>query len=301
MYISCVQLGGIGNQLFQLSAILSYAKDHDMTCIFSDWTKHAIITKDVLAHGIPEKSKEIIFKMLQAWGGHECRFKNIGEAFPGLSEIWEDDPNRFGNSIGISSWNSSPTDSEFKEIKMIKEINLTIMKGFFMNPSHWHHNRKHLLDVLSPSDRMISELKTKMDLENSVSIHLRFQSAKGDWMSVREISMEWYEKVLNKYFPEKRNKLVLITDDKDKSLKYSQKFRTMGYETLIMYDDPITSLFAMSMCEKGHVLHDSTFSFWGAYLDQNQPFTNTVMHPDVCFSKWIVPYKEWIYFHPTTD
>ena len=49
MPLSCILLVGIGNQLFQVSAVLCYAKKNNMESVFANWWENELINKDVLS------------------------------------------------------------------------------------------------------------------------------------------------------------------------------------------------------------------------------------------------------------
>jgi ABC-type dipeptide/oligopeptide/nickel transport system permease subunit len=63
----------------------------------------------------------------------------------------------------------------------------------------------------------------------------------------------------------------------------------------IVRENQVMSLHMMSRC-KHHILTSSTLSFWGAYLDPNQPNGGrTVYHPsfEVDHGIHMVPYTFW--------
>ena len=62
----------------------------------------------------------------------------------------------------------------------------------------------------------------------------------------------------------------------------------------IFVGDAFQSLRKMVECEY-HILHVSTFSFWSAFLDPNQP-NDKVIYPKSftqTHSNNMIPYKEW--------
>ena len=70
--------------------------------------------------------------------------------------------------------------------------------------------------------------------------------------------------------------------------------KTFPQKFNVVEADSFQSLKMMVECEY-HILHVSTFSFWSAFLDINQP-NDKVFYPESfigCHSPNMIPYKEW--------
>jgi len=128
---------------------------------------------------------------------------------------------------------------------------------------------------------------------NTVSLHLRFCTRPADDHVNGYVDDEFYERALM-MIPQNATVYIFSDDNrmaKNKLSWFRQNFsQTFG----IFVGDAFQSLKKMVECEY-HILHVSTFSFWSAFLDPNQP-NEKVIYPKSftqTHSDSMVPYKEW--------
>ena len=90
-------------------------------------------------------------------------------------------------------------------------------------------------------------------------------------------------------------KIYIFSDDNTKATEKLRWFeKTFPHTFTLVKADAFQSLKMMVECEY-HILHVSTFSFWSAFLDINQP-NDKVFYPESfvgCHSSNMIPYKEW--------
>lgn len=99
--------------------------------------------------------------------------------------------------------------------------------------------------------------------QDTVSIHIR----RKDYLSLSEeyhlLDENYYKQAIDMF--DKDINIVVFSDDIDwcqKNLNYSNLF-------FINEGDSALNIHLMSLC-KNNIISNSTFSFWGAYLNQNQ-------------------------------
>lgn len=134
---------------------------------------------------------------------------------------------------------------------------------------------------------------TEKTVPGTVSLHLRFCNLPADDHVKPTIPDEFYFKVFD-ILPKKLNVLI-FSDDNQRARQKLNWFREnfdMNFE--IYAADSFQSLKKMVECEY-HILNISTFSFWSAFLDINQP-NSKVFYPQLfceSHSEHMIPYSEW--------
>ena len=141
------------------------------------------------------------------------------------------------------------------------ERDLIILNGYWQSPRYFSHCREKVLDAFGFPYKKI---------ENTVSVHVRV----GDYVLYPDkhpvITNEYiyqslfYLKNLNKF-----DKVVVFSDDIPYCKKIFEPFRQENWN--IEYSEgrtEIEDLIYMSNCTH-NIIANSTFSWWGAYLNQN--------------------------------
>lgn len=128
---------------------------------------------------------------------------------------------------------------------------------------------------------------------NTVSLHLRFCTRPADDHVNGYVDNEFYEKSLM-MIPQDAVVYIFSDDNRMAKNKLSWFRQNFNQTFEIFVGDAFQSLRKMVECEY-HILHVSTFSFWSAFLDLNQP-NNKVIYPKSftqTHSNNMIPYKEW--------
>jgi hypothetical protein len=130
-------------------------------------------------------------------------------------------------------------------------------------------------------------------IPNSVSLHLRFCTRPADDHVNGYVDDNFYKKVFEQ-IPLNSN-VYIFADDSDRAREklpwFKAKF-SMNFK--VIEADAFQSLKMMAECEY-HILHVSTFSFWSAFLDPDQP-NSKVFYPQsfvTTHTSNMIPYKEW--------
>lgn len=167
---------------------------------------------------------------------------------------------------------------EYHNIQLPKQD--VLIDGFFQSEKYFLHNRKEIIEFLSPPDFIKETIKTKYSFINDTrtsSIHVR----RGDYLRHVEYhptqTLEYYKKSIE-ILKDKTDLFVVFSDDID-WCKESLKLDNIIY---IENEKDYIELYLMSMCNN-NVIANSSFSWWGAWLNQNE--NKIVISP----TKWFGP------------
>ena len=237
--------GGLGNNLFQMSEVISFCKKFNLPDPkFGTW--------DLWNGG---NKYPVSYNSDKLLGGHDGSHNDIKTCFPNLN--WQTNL-------------SANFDTKFVVNDMFR----------FSDVQHLDFVRQ----------KLSVKVKTKT---NTVSLHLRFCTRSVDDHINGYVDDEFYQKVFS-LIPQGCNVYIFSDDNnkaKNKLLWFRQNFNQY-FE--IFVGDSFQSLKKMVECEY-HILHVSTFSFWSAFLDPNQPnhkvfYSKSFVHTH---SPNMIPYKEW--------
>ena len=161
--------------------------------------------------------------------------------------------------------------------KIPYEKNLLI-NGYFQSEKYFQKNKEKILDLFHIDHKDISFLYEKhknIDLKNIVSIHVR----RGDYLNSPDIhpvcKKEYYEKAMQS-FP---NKNFLFVSQDIEWVKNNFKGTNIFYSE---NNNEILDLTLQTICSD-NIIANSTFSWWGAYLNKNQ--NKKVIAPSQWFGK----------------
>lgn len=240
--------GGLGNQLFQIYAALSLARDTGQMCVFTD--------KRELGRGTETKRQTYwdtpLFTGLQT--------TNI-DRYPWT--IWRE-----------PSFKYSP-------IGPMKGMH-TMLVGYFQSPRYFE-------TALLPD---IKGLK-----ENAISLHFRI----GDYRRVEHVhpimTVDYYVRAIEHIISRTHQTRIRVFGEEVDEVEITDKIAVLKsvFPGLVFEMEPWTvpdwqQLINMSRCTH-HIIANSSFSWWGAYLDESP--TAIVCYPDVWFGPTVK--------HDTTD
>lgn len=120
------------------------------------------------------------------------------------------------------------------------------------------------------------KIKKLMDQTESVSVHIR----KGDYINSEMINLDikYYESAKKKIEEKIKNpKYFLFSDDKENMREYLNLFQDAVLVDGNTGKNSFRDMQLMSFC-KHNIIANSTFSFWGAYLNKNTQ--KVVIAPD---------------------
>jgi hypothetical protein len=218
--------GGLGNQLFQLAAIQSFAKDSGKQFYVDSLNSPRTVHSN-------EQYFDSIFKEFKT------DFKDI------KSQI------------------TLVENSNLKEeywVHKVKQYNSVALLGYFQHYKYFEHYKHEFIKKLSFNTIILDKYP---DISNKVFIHIRG----GDYLKIWQMFVDlrnYYKDAINQF---KGEKFVVFTNDKN----YSKQFlNDIDYEYID--ENEVDTLYLMSKC-KGCICANSSFSWWGAYLNPDRKIT----------------------------
>lgn len=286
-------MGGLGNMMFQMSALLSFYKDHGtIDPKLGYWITHQ---SEYSLESVTTRSK-MKNHHFEPWGGHQMKERGIslGDIFPNLP--WFD-----GRPLAfIWDYNQSLTweydtgsGGEFIPIENVAQPPFLI-QGYFFNHLYWHHNREYLLEIFQPNPMINEYLNyhySRLYTNRTISLHLRMGNS-NDFITPVIPPIDWYDYVLSSNLTDEQ--IVVFTDNQEKSSSLLKKLDIPKSQITFIDEDPHISMLMMAKCDK-HILSNSTLSFWGAYLDNKQENDDTFIHESFFqyHPKSMIPYDSW--------
>lgn len=159
------------------------------------------------------------------------------------------------------------------------------IKGGFQSEKYFKHNKSAILELFAPSDKITTYLLEKyrsiIEHPKSVAIHYRdFTSELPGETYFLDIKKEYYERALTLFDDDA---LFVVFTNNPKRCK--QIFSELPYEFIFIEGEKhYHDLYLMSMC-KHNIICNSSFSWWGAYLNPNQD--KIVITPSKWYSSYI--------------
>ena len=255
--ISTYIMGGLGNQLFQIFAALAYSLNTGEPIIFpySDQAFGKFTERKVYWGSFLSSIQILTKKMIP-------KFDMLREKGFEYSTI----PKIFGKNLILFGYYQSYKYFESNYEAICNMIGLKQKKEFVLN------KYKHL----------------NYDLSDSISMHFRI----GDYNEIQDkypILEEVYYKnalstILNEHFDVKN--IYYFTEVKDlievnniiNSLKI--QFPNLDFIYMSPVDEDWEEMLLMSLCTH-NIIANSTFSWWGAYFNENS--LKTVCYPSIWF------------------
>lgn len=168
----------------------------------------------------------------------------------------------------------------------------TILSGVFGSWKYFDDIKDEILKkYFIPSEKISDGLKKYNISSNSLGICVR----RGDFLMLQNnhcvLTIDYYQEAINKYFQDNIDSIYIFSDD----FKWC---RTVFGESAIYVEDNIgTQLFLMTKM-KHLIMANSTFSWWGAYLNTNNgiiitpdpwlgPSYDHVDTKDIYYPSWI--------------
>lgn len=283
---------GLGNQMFQYAFYLSLLKCYPYMEFKAD-TKYAFAEEhngfelnEVFGVYIPECTiserkklsefpirktlvQQFILKVRNRFQWHKKSFYKQSDYTEFYSEVYELPKNIDTYLLGI--WANE---------KYFAKLKYQLQKEVFV------FNEERLNDI---SRRMKEVIEATT---NSVSIHVR----RGDYVAYRNyiMGMQYYQKAMdiieNKI---ERVNYFVFSDEADYARELFQKVPNVVYVNGNVGKDSWMDMYLMSICDH-NIIANSSFSFWGAYLNLNSD--KIVVAPNVPFVNCKNPFMcaEWI-------
>lgn len=201
-----------------------------------------------------------------------------------VTNVHGDMYNKYKNNIlnkvpFIDTWYNFPIYEEpsfsYNSLPLNKNITLD---GHFQSEKYFSHYRALILNLFIQQGSEFSEAKTQYKTYTSsptVSLHVR----RGDYLkhpnTHPQLSLDYYNSALDK-FP--GCNVLVFSDD----IGWCKDHLNRSNTYFIEGNTDVIDLYLMSLCDN-NIITNSTFSWWGAWLNQNS--NKKVIAPD----KWFGP------------
>lgn len=250
--------GGLGNNLFQISEAIAFCDQYDLEMpFFGTW--------DLWAGGgkYPPSYNSDNFL-----GNHEGTQEDVGKTFDSLN--WKKDL-------------KADYDTTFIINDMFRFVDV--------NPK-----RDVILKHLSFSTETLNYIENKyghLYKKPTVSIHLRTCSLPADDHVNGFIPDQFFIDSIME-FDTDHVFLVFSDNLKEASKKINFFNSRTGMDFVLIKEDVFKTLAMMSIC-KNHILHVSTLSFWGAYLNKDLEKSKVFYHKNwvKAHGENMIPFNNW--------
>ena len=225
--------GGLGNNLFQMAEAVAFAAENNLKKpSFATWKK---------SNRVPPLYQPDVFL-----GGHITEKTAFTKTFSNMQWLEE------------------------QEI----EPHVSFVVNDMFRFAQIHHMRSAILEYFEISKNLKEEITQKypkIEGKNTTSLHVRFGGLAADTQAPTTIPFNFYYKTIAS-FPE--DEIFFMFSDNIFSAanllrELEAAFPNRVNNFLVIDEGVFTTLAMMSMCTN-HILHNSTLSFWGAYLDKAQ-------------------------------
>lgn len=198
-----------------------------------------------------------------------------------------------------------PTIKEEKE-KRVKEeilhINNGVIRGYYQCWQYPEEVRTMLLrDFSFPKvkENALSEIADEIQKVNAVSVHIR----RGDYLGQSGVAVygdicsdTYYRRAIDYFNGKEENTVFYFFSNEIEWVRENLKVKNGVYikQSMFQQYEDWYDMFLMSCC-KHNIIANSTFSWWGAWLNQNpkkiviapKKWFNGTETPDICPPDWV--------------
>jgi len=161
--------------------------------------------------------------------------------------------------------------------------------GYFQTEKHFKHRKSELLELFRPDDSFVDAINKYSYLFNGVSLHVRRTDYVEHYSNIHPAqTIDYYESALQNV-PENL-KVAIFSDD----LEWC-KLRFIGDRYVFIDEIDYICLYIMTKM-KYHIIANSSFSWWGAWLAKNVDLVicpkiwfrnNCISDTDICPDEWL--------------
>lgn len=241
--------GDIGNQLFQYATLISLGKDFGYEVKIPRHSSY-----------FSEDHKKIVNYLTE---GFKIISKYLEEKEIECIKNYYDEP----------SFNYTP---------VYNLLDNTSIQGYFQSEKYFLHNKQFILQNLQFKNEIVEEAIKNYDInfiKKSCFLHVR----RGDYIRqstyYHNLDINYYQKSLDLINPE----YISIFSDDIQWCHENFNFLDQNKIKYISNSNPFLDLYLMSQTQNC-VIANSSFSWWGAWLNQNQ--NKTIIAP----KNWFTPF-----------
>ncbi len=169
----------------------------------------------------------------------------------------------------------------------------TYLSGYWQSERYFSQYRKELLTLFQPKkvSQAASEWLKAVQGETSVSVHVR----RGDYVALGvDVNSNYYHQAIKLIEEKVRNpKFFVFSDDLQFAQTMLEEVGIKNYRLVEYQSDngTVEDMLIMSRC-RHHVIANSSYSWWGAWLNENQD--KIVICPE--YRQWTGDFypEEWV-------
>lgn len=175
-----------------------------------------------------------------------------------------------------------PEDKCLTFIKIKNNSSNLFLRGYFQNEKYFENYKKDIYNLFRMEEHRQLYLTNKYNnLNNSYFIHIR----RGDYIlpenDMHNIDLIFYYKKCLQQL--KINTNLLVFSDDIEYCKNMDIFKNIPFNIIfIENENEINSIYLMSLCFLGGICSNSSYSWWGSYLNENK--NKLVMFPNKWFN-----------------
>jgi hypothetical protein len=244
--------GGLGNQLFQIASAFGLAQKH----------RYYLVVLRLDQPGRYGHQKTLDEYIRTIFNRFPCiRFKNeIMEGSHKYSEI-DNENNCFEYSTKLASKLSTKRDKDW------------LMYGYFQNEKYFLEYRDMLVDIFWQSgvcDGLKKRFEGVVGMENAYFLHIRRGDYVGNALYAMDIDTYYRTAIAKVLEKDSGAHFYVLSND----MAFCRNYGVLEGLNATFMDgelelDSMESLFFMAMCSKGGICANSSFSWWGSWLNKN--------------------------------
>jgi hypothetical protein len=198
-------------------------------------------------------AKQLSWKLYIQSNTHRRSQHSSTPYFEGLLALWKQFDATVKPSHIVNEHNLHPITIQTKGSYLVR--------GYLQNWAYFWNYRQEILDLLTFNTEIASKYPR---LEESAFIHVRG----GDYRVLPNHFVD-----LSVYYPRaiatvKAPHYYIFTNDED-YLSKQEWLSSISYT--VVKENEVDSLYLMGQCKKGAICPNSTFSWWGAFLNIDRP------------------------------
>lgn len=260
---------GLGNQLFQFAFGYALAREFD---------RELILCPSFFDIGLKHTIKKMLGREVRSFRLHNI----IKERFA-LAE--QNALNKKATHEGIIVLKENETDIQDIRGVVKSRKSDVYLKGYWQNPSLFSQIHEPLAELVEPSFHLSGTCKKMLSRidETFVGVHVR----RGDFLTNRSFgacSVDYYKTAMKRTADFVSNpKFIVFTNDKQwVNDNFGNEFSFEVYSNPTNKNTDVEELYLMTKF-KFFIIANSTFSWWGAYL--NATPDKTIISPSTWFLK----------------
>lgn len=282
-------MGGLGNQMFQYSLYRKFVSQGKKVCADLSYYEDEKAMPFMLLKAFPQiklnmiEDEHYVENMTLRHQNRSFITKVVNKIFP-MSRFMESDIE----------------DNQYRSYYIKRKHG--IFAGYWQSERYWNDIKEQIISDLqfnALDNQTAKKLADEIANTEAVSLHIR----RGDYLEedVAKIfgnicTLQYYENAINYILKKNKDVKFYVFSNDTQWVKENLKLENAVYVSDIL--EPNTSdwneMCLMSLC-KHNIIANSTFSWWGAYLNTNKgkiviapkKWSNISENKDICPKEWI--------------